>query len=123
MEMNLRMGINRKPPLSPTVSNILQSFTEFKVDLHNISIKARKDPTNQWRELPFIAMDDVIFNVLETWLLEWHAPDLVTMDKSATQRKKEEAKLCMVQLAEKRRQKVATTKAQEAREATQTVVE
>jgi len=44
MEMNLRMGINYKPRLSPTVYNSLQSFVEFKADLHSIYIRARKDP-------------------------------------------------------------------------------
>ena len=45
MEMNLRMEINRKSRLSPTVYNSLQSFAEFKADLHTIYIKVSKDPT------------------------------------------------------------------------------
>ena len=45
MEMNIRMWINRKSWLSPTAYNSLQSFTEFRVDMHNIYISARKDPT------------------------------------------------------------------------------
>jgi len=63
-----------------------------------------KDPANKWSELPFVAIDDVIFNVLETWLPEWRTPDI------AEKKKKEEAKLRMVQLAEKRRQETTTTK-------------
>lgn len=59
-------------------------------------------------------MDDVIFYVLETWLLEWLAPHITTIDKSAAQKKKEEAKLCMVQLAEKRREEAASAKVEEA---------
>ena len=77
MEMNFKMGINHKPVLSPTVYNSLQSFSEFKVDMHNIYIKVRKDPTKQWVKLPFVATDDVIFNVREAWLLEWRAPLLI----------------------------------------------
>lgn len=45
MEMNLRMWINHKLQLSPTVYNSLQSFSEFKADMHNIYIRVRKDPT------------------------------------------------------------------------------
>jgi len=66
MEMNLRMGINHKPWLSPTIYNSLQCFVDFKADLHSLYIRAHKDPAKQWRELPFVATDDVIFNVLET---------------------------------------------------------
>lgn len=58
MEMNLRMGIHGKPRLSPNVYKNLHNFAEFKADLHNIYIRARKEPTKQWRELPFIATDD-----------------------------------------------------------------
>ena len=67
MEMNIRMGINCKPQLSPTVYNSLQGFAEFKADFHNIYLKTRKHPTNKWSVLLFIAIDDMIFNVLETW--------------------------------------------------------
>ena len=99
MEMNLRMGINHKPRLSSTAYNNLQSFGEFKVDLHSIYIRVCKDPTKHWRELPFVATDDVIFDVLETWplkwLLEWHTPDIATMEKSIAQKKKKDAKICM----------------------------
>jgi len=93
--MNIRMGINRKPRLSPTVFNNLQSFAEFRADFHTIYIRVCKDPTKKWSELPFIATDDVIFYVLETRLLEWHAPDTAAVNKSTAQKKKEEAKLHM----------------------------
>ena len=43
MEMNLRMGINRKPWLSPTVYNSLQSFADIKSDFHHKYLRACKD--------------------------------------------------------------------------------
>jgi len=46
MEMNIKMGINHKPLLSPTVYNSLQSFAEFKKDFHHIYLRACKDPAN-----------------------------------------------------------------------------
>ena len=94
--MNLRMWINRKPRLSPTVYNSLQSFVEFKANMHNIYIRVRKDPTKQWTKLPFVSTNDAIFNVLEAWPSEWHTPDIAEIEKSAVQKKKDEAKLCIV---------------------------
>ena len=93
MEMNIRMGINYKPQLSSIVYTSLQSFTEFKVEFHHIYLRVCKDPANKWNKLPYMAIDDVIFDVLETWLPEWCAVDISMLEKSATQ--KEEAKLHM----------------------------
>lgn len=61
-------------------------------------------------------MDDVIFDVLESWSLEWHAPPSSTVEaeKLVAQRKKDEAKLHMAQLVEKWRNEVVAAKAQEA---------
>lgn len=82
------MWINRRPRLSPTVYNSLWSFANFKVDMHNVYIKACKDLTQTWTKLPFIAIDDTIFSVLESWPPEWRAPDLVEKDKTTTQKQK-----------------------------------
>jgi len=103
MEMNIRMWINRKPWLSPTVYNSLQRFAEFKVDMHNIYIRVHKDPTKQWIKLPFVDTEDAIFYVLEAWQLEWHTPDIAKTKKFVVQKKKDDAKLCITQLAEKQR--------------------
>lgn len=58
-----------------------------------------------WHNLPYLATDDVIFVFLESFLLEWCAPagSIVETYKSVMQCKKQETKLRMVQLAEKRR--------------------
>lgn len=103
MEMNIGMGINCKLWLSPTIYNSLQSFVEFKADFHHVYIKAGKDPVKAWKELPYLATDDVIFTMLESWLPEWCAPASSTVEenKSVVQRKKDKAKLHMAQLAEK----------------------
>lgn len=111
MEMNLRMGIDHKLQLSPTIYNNLQNFAEFKADIHSINIKARKDLVKQWRKLPFVATNDAIFNVLETWPPKWCAPNIVEIEKLMAQRKKEEAKLRIAQLAEKRRKEAAAAEA------------
>lgn len=62
----------------------------------------RKDLAKKWSELPFIATDDVIFNVLDTWPPEWHTLDIIPVEKFVAQKKKEETKLHMAQLTEKR---------------------
>jgi len=97
MEMNIRMEINRKPMLSPTIYNSLQRFVEFKADFHHVFIKAWKEPTKMWHELPNLAINDVIFMVLESWPPKWHAlvGSAVEVNKSVAQRKKEETKLWM----------------------------
>lgn len=64
MEMNIRMGSNNKPSLLPTIYNSSQSFAEFKSDFHHVFIRVRKDPMKMWHELPYLAIDDVIFMVL-----------------------------------------------------------
>ena len=38
------MWINKRLRLSPTVYNSLRSFADFKADMHNVYIKAHKDP-------------------------------------------------------------------------------
>jgi len=95
MEMNIRMGINRKPRLSPIVYNSLQSFVEFKANFCHVFIRAWKDPTKTWHDLPYLATNDVIFAVLESWPLEWHAlaSFMVETEKYAMHHKKEETKL------------------------------
>jgi len=63
--------------------------------MHNIYIRARK----QWMKLPFVATDDMIFTVLETWPLEWCALDMEELEKAIARKKKDDAKLCVTQLA------------------------
>lgn len=79
--------------------------------MHNIHVRARKDPTKEWTKLPFIAIDDAIFTVLEKWPLEWRALDLEGMERVATQQRKKDTKLHIVQLAEKRCQEKAAVEA------------
>lgn len=62
--------------------------------MHNIYIKACKDPTKQWMKLHFVATNEAIFNVLK----EWHAPDIAELERSAAQKKKDGAKLRITQL-------------------------
>jgi len=71
--------------MSPIVYNNFQCTTEFKADLHNLYIQARKDPKQTWVKLPFIATDDAIYEVLAVWPLEWHALDRAALEKMAAQ--------------------------------------
>ena len=97
MEMNIRMAINHKPKLSPTVYANLQGYAKFKANFHNVFIRAQKELAQKWYDLPYLAIDDAIDAVLNQWPVEWHATtDLeVGGRNSAAQRKKEEAKLKM----------------------------
>lgn len=95
MEISIWMGINYKPRLSPIIYASLQSFVEFKADFNHVFIKVQKDPMKTWHNLPYLATDDVIFIVLESWPPEWRALAGSTMEKykSIAQSKKEETKL------------------------------
>jgi len=82
MEVSIWMWINRRLHLSPMMYKILKIFAEFKADIRNIYIRVQKDPMKQWMKLPFIATDNAIFIVLETWPPEWRAPDLAELEKA-----------------------------------------
>ena len=64
MEVSIWMWINRRPCLSPIEHNSLKSSSNFKANMHNIYIKARKDLVQQWTKIPFITIDDAIFLVV-----------------------------------------------------------
>lgn len=61
------MWINSRLRLSSTVHNSLKSFADFKAYMRNIYIRVQNDPVHKWEKLTFIATDDTIFTVLETW--------------------------------------------------------
>lgn len=70
-------------------------MAEFKADMHNLYIRARKDPTQAWVKLLFIAMDDAIFEAIAAWPPEWCTPDLAELEKIAAQQWKKELNLCI----------------------------
>lgn len=56
----------------------------------------------QCMKLPFVATDDAIFNFLKAWLPEWCALDIVELERLAAPKKKDDAKLHVAQLDDKR---------------------
>lgn len=51
---------------------------DFKANFHHVSIRAPKDPTQIWYDLPYLATDDSIDAVLDHCLVECHTiADLV----------------------------------------------
>jgi len=81
---------------------------EFREKFHYVSIKAQKDPEQKWYDLPYLETDDEIAAVIESWPAEWRmASDLSTgSSKSAVKQKKEEARIKMQQLDERRKKEV-----------------
>jgi len=61
--------------------------------MHNIFIKVHQDSAKQQTKLLFIATNNTIFVVLETWPPEWRAPDLTELEKVIAQKKKDDSKL------------------------------
>jgi len=74
---------------------------EFKANFHCVSIQARKDPNQKWYDLPYLAMNNAITVVLESWPSEWRMASnlLVGSSKSVAKQKKEETRHKMQQLA------------------------
>jgi len=74
-----------------------------------ISIRVQKDPMWKWYDLSYLATDDAIDAVLDKWMAEWHTSTNLEVggSKFSAQKKKEEAKLKMAQLVEKRKKEVA----------------
>ena len=68
-------------------------MADFKEDMHHVYIRACEDPEQTWTTLPFIAINDAILVVLDTWPPEWHRPDVIWRDENAIQKQKAEAKL------------------------------
>ena len=79
----------------------------------------QKDPEQKWTTLPFITIDDVVFVVLDTWPLEWHAPDLVVCNETENQRQKVFGKL----LAPQKQNEQLAEEVWASREAAKTAVE
>jgi len=81
MEVSIWTWIAHRLGLSSIVYNNLQSTTEFKANMHNLYIRARKDPKQTWVKLPFIAMNNAIYKVLAAWPLEWRALDVAVLER------------------------------------------
>lgn len=64
MEASIRTWIARRPWLSLTIYNCLQSVDEFKADMNNLYIRVWKDPNKTWVKISFIATDDAIYKVM-----------------------------------------------------------
>lgn len=69
-EASIQMSINRRLFLSPTVHNSLQSFADFKVDMHNIYIRAWNNLAQQLTRLPFIHWQRDLYSVwdMASWV-------------------------------------------------------
>ena len=91
--------------------------------MHNIYIRVQKYPVKQWMKLPFVATDHAIFTVLETWAPEWRTPNLAEFEKVEAQKKKDDAKLCITQLAKKRQNEKVAVEVRAMREVAQKVTE
>jgi len=103
MEMSINTAINWKPRFLPTDFDQLFGYAEFKVEFHQIFIRARKDLEQKWYDLPYLATDDAIAVVLECWPTNWCTLfDLYIGSSKSTKKYKNEAdQLKVQQLAKK----------------------
>ena len=115
------MWIKQRLRLSPTMYNSLRRFANFKADMYNVYIKARKDIVQTRTKLPFIAINDAIFSVLESWPPEWHAPNMEEKDRTTAQKQKDATKLRITQLAQQKHNKQAAVEVRVVHDATRVV--
>lgn len=92
MDANVRQWINAQPCLSNEIYESMKNIAEFKADMHCIYIRACKDPTRAWTSLPFVASDDVVDAVVDTWPPKWRGPEVVEHNEAAIWKLKEEVK-------------------------------
>lgn len=92
MEVDIRHWVTQQPRLFTEIYDSVKHIAEFKEDMNFVSIWACKDPNQMWTTLPFIAIDEAIDVVLDTWPLEWHRPDAVEHDEATISKQKAEAK-------------------------------
>lgn len=81
MDMNIKMGINHKMQLLPTIYSSIESFMEFKVGFHHVFLRAWADPMKMWHELSYLVINNVTFTGLESWLSKWCTPDGSTVEE------------------------------------------
>lgn len=67
MDANVWQWITQQPHLSNEIYNSVKHIAEFKADMHFIYIQAHKDPDQMWTAFPFLAIDEAIDVVLDTW--------------------------------------------------------
>jgi len=45
----------------------LLGYSDFKANFHYVEIWVRKDPQQKWFDLPYLATDDAIEEVVKRW--------------------------------------------------------
>ena len=80
MESSLRMAINQRPRLSPTLYMQLLAYSVFKVDFHQVYIQARKDTQQKWHDLPYLVTETDVQKVVRRW--SWRAPSDIVFGPS-----------------------------------------
>lgn len=50
------------------------NISYFKVDFHNLSIRAKKDAARTWHNLPYLVAKEHILGFINKWSSEWLTP-------------------------------------------------
>ena len=119
MDGSIRQWINQQAYLTTKVYDNMKSVFEFKADMHHVYIRVRKDLEQTWTTLPFIAIDDDVYIVLDTWLPEWCGLDVVGRDQAAIQKQNATAK----SLAQQKQNEQLTEEVRVSQEAVQTATD
>jgi len=68
------MVVNQRPRLSPTLFEQLMNYAVLKVDFHNVSIRARKDPELTWCLFPYLVSEMEVQEVVGYFPTKWCEP-------------------------------------------------
>lgn len=81
---------------------------EFKADFHRVYSQAQKGSQQKLFDLSYLTTDDVIEEVIISWLTDWHSSsDLAIVTRKFVEKKKKEAtKQKVQQLAQKWKKEV-----------------
>jgi len=118
MDANVLQWINELPCMSNGIYESMKHITEFKEDMHHIYIRTRKNLARAWTSLQFIAIDDIVDGVMDTWPPAWRRLEAVECNEAVIRWQEEEAN----HAAQQKRNEQLTAKVQESQEAALVVV-
>lgn len=118
MDASVCQWIHEKPRLSNEIYESMKHIAEFKEDMHFVCIRAHKDLDHIWTSLPFVAINEAIDVVLDTWSPIWHGLEEIGCNEATIRKQKKEAKCTKQQ----KRNEQHAVEVREAREAAQTAV-
>lgn len=88
IDATVHQWINELPRLTDEIYESMKHIAEFELEMHHVYIRAQKDPAQAWTSLQFIAINDVIDGIVDTWLAAWHGTLAVELTRLSFRNKR-----------------------------------